>query len=43
MTAVDLAIGMTDVHPREESIRISDLEMSARLVEALIEHSTREA
>lgn len=43
MTAVDLAIGMTDVHTREESIRISDLEMSARLIEALIEYNATEA
>lgn len=38
ITAVDLSIGMTDVHTKEESIKISDLEMSACLIEALIEH-----
>jgi len=37
ITAVDLAIGMTDVHTKEESIKIADLEMGARLVETLIE------
>ena len=41
MTTVDLAIGMTDVHTKDESIRISDLETSACLVEAIIEHSVR--
>jgi tripeptide aminopeptidase len=37
MKAVDLSIGMTDVHTCKESLRIDDLEMTARLVEALIE------
>jgi tripeptide aminopeptidase len=37
ITAVDLAIGMMDVHTKMESIKIADLEMGARLVEALIE------
>ena len=35
ISAIDLAIGMTDVHTCRESLRIDDLEMSARLVEAL--------
>ena len=35
ITAIDLAIGMTDVHTCRESLRIDDLEISARLVEAL--------
>ena len=39
MTAVDLAIGMTDVHTREESIKISDMEKAACLIEAIIEHN----
>lgn len=39
MKAVDLSIGMTDVHTCEESLRIEDLELTARLVEALIEFS----
>lgn len=39
LTAVDLAIGMTDVHSKEETIRISDMETVARLIEALIEHN----
>lgn len=42
MAAVDLAIGMTNVHTKEESIRISDLEMAACLIEALIECNARE-
>ena len=37
MKAIDLSIGMTDVHTQKESLRIADLEMTARLVEALIE------
>ena len=37
MKAVDLSIGMTDVHTCKESLRVDDLEMTARLVEALIE------
>ena len=37
ITAVDLAIGMTDVHTCRESLRIDDLENAARLVEALAE------
>ncbi|MBP7202331.1 MAG: M20/M25/M40 family metallo-hydrolase [Propionivibrio sp.] len=41
MKAVDLSIGMTDVHTCMESLRIEDLEMTARLVEALIEFSDR--
>ena len=36
LEAVDLAIAMTDVHTKEESIKISDLESCARLIEALI-------
>ncbi len=39
MKAVDLSIGMTDVHTCKESLRIEDLELTARLVEALIEFS----
>ena len=39
LSAVDLAVGMTDVHTKEESIKISDLETAARLIEALIEHN----
>jgi tripeptide aminopeptidase len=39
LTAVDLAIGMTDVHTKEESIKVSDLETAARLIEAIIEHN----
>ena len=39
MKAVDLSIGMTDVHTCKESLRIDDLELTARLVEALIEFS----
>ena len=39
MTAVDLAVGMTDVHTKQESIKIADLEAAARLVEAIIERS----
>ena len=41
MKAVDLSIGMTDVHTCMKSLRIEDLEMTARLVEALIEFSDR--
>jgi len=41
MKAVDLSIGMTDVHTCKESLRIDDLELTARLVEALIEFSDR--
>lgn len=37
MKAVDLSIGMTDVHTCKESLRIDNLELTARLVEALIE------
>ncbi|MFT3850954.1 MAG: M20/M25/M40 family metallo-hydrolase [Propionivibrio sp.] len=37
MKAIDLSIGMTDVHTCQESLRIDDLEMTAKLVEALIE------
>lgn len=39
MTAVDLAVGMTDVHTKQESIKIADLEAAARLVEAIIGRS----
>lgn len=39
LSAVDLAIGMTDVHTKDESIKISDMETSARLIEAIIEHN----
>ena len=39
LTAVDLAIGMTDVHTREESIKISDMEKAACLIEGIIEHN----
>jgi len=39
LTAVDLAIGMTDVHTNQESIKIADLETAARLIEAIIERS----
>ena len=34
-----MAIGMTDVHTREESIKISDMEKAACLIEAIIEHN----
>jgi tripeptide aminopeptidase len=43
MKAVDLSIGMTDVHTCKESLRIDDLELTARLVEALIEFSDHAA
>jgi tripeptide aminopeptidase len=36
LAAVDLAIAMTDVHTKEESVKIADLESCARLIEALI-------
>ena len=39
LTAVDLAIGMTDVHSKEESIKISDMETVACLIESIIEHN----
>ena len=39
ITAVDLAIGMTDVHSKEESIKISDMETVTRLIELIIEHN----
>ena len=39
LTAVDLSIGMSDVHTCQESLRIADLELAARLVEALIERA----
>jgi len=39
LTAVDLAIGMTDVHTKNESIKISDMETAARLIETIIEHN----
>ena len=39
ITAVDLAIGMTDVHSKEESIKISDMETVTRLIESIIEHN----
>ena len=39
LTAVDLAIGMTDVHSREESIKISDMETVTRLIESIIGHN----
>lgn len=39
MTAVDVAVGMTDVHTTQESIKVADLEAAARLVEAIIERS----
>lgn len=39
LSAIDLAIAMTDVHTRDESMRIADLELTARLVETLIEHN----
>lgn len=40
ITAVDLAIGMTDVHSkRRESIKISDMETVTRLIESIIEHN----
>ena len=41
MKAIDLSIGMTDVHTCKESLRIDDLELTARFVEALIEFSDR--
>lgn len=37
IAAVDLAIGMQDVHTKEESLHISDLETAARLIIAIIE------
>ena len=40
LSAIDLSIGMTDVHTKAESIRIADLEMASRLVEMLIENNT---
>ena len=43
MKAIDLSIGMTDVHTCKESLRIDDLELTARLVEALIEFSDHAA
>ncbi len=43
MKAVDLSIGMTDVHTCKESLRIEDLELTARFVEALIEFSDHAA
>lgn len=39
LTAIDLAIGMTDVHSKSESIRIADMETAARLIESLIENN----
>ncbi|MBP2667561.1 MAG: family metallo-hydrolase [Firmicutes bacterium] len=39
LTAVDLAIGMTDVHSKEETIKISDMETVACLIESIIEHN----
>lgn len=41
--AIDLAIGMTDVHTCKESLRIDDLETTARLVETLIEFNVDQA
>ena len=38
LTAVDLSIGMTDPHATSESLRLVDLETTARLVEAIIEN-----
>ena len=38
LAAVDLAISMADVHTCDESITIADLEISARLIEAIIEY-----
>ena len=43
MKAIDLSIGMTDVHTCKESLRIDDLELTARFVEALIEFSDHAA
>ena len=39
ITAVDIAIGMTNVHTSEESIKISDLETAARLIIEIIKHN----
>lgn len=39
LTAVDLSVGMTDVHTNQESIKIADLETAACLIEAIIERS----
>ena len=39
IAAVDLAIGMSEVHTCQEFIKVADLELSARLVEALIEQA----
>ena len=39
LTAVDLSIGMTDVHSKTESIKISDMETAARLIETIIEYN----
>ena len=36
---VDRAIGMSEVHTCQEFIKVADLELSARLVEALIEQA----
>lgn len=43
MKAIDLSIGTTDVHTCKESLRIDDLELTARFVEALIEFSDHAA
>ena len=39
IAAVDLAIGMSEVHTCQEYIKVADLELAAQLVEALIEQS----
>lgn len=39
ITALDLAIGMTDVHSTDEYIKISDMEKSAQVVVELIKHA----
>jgi len=39
ISAVDIAIGMTNVHTKEESIKISDLKTAACLVLEIIKHN----
>lgn len=39
ISAVDIAIGMTDVHTKEESIKISDLKTATRLIIEIIKHN----
>lgn len=39
ITAIDIAIGMTDVHTKKESIKISDLEMTTRVIVEIIKNN----